>query len=528
MAGFKYAWWLCSAVGLAAATICMGGTLATAAVPALRQSSCATDALKKMGAACYEFIGPENWDHPTGRTVTLPVAVVSGPDTDPKLTPVFWFEGGPGGNRHLTSENEIRSQLADAASHRLVLIGSRGLRLSKPTLDCPGDELRGENRHFSSRVYGTKSLDERIKEWADIVKACSDKLTKEGVDVSQYSDYHIARDYDAIRQALGFDKIDIWGRSAGGGSVITFLKFYEPHVRAAILEDAWPVPVRDRPQPDVLVAYKQHVVDMLGICVRDNPECARRFPNYPVALDRAMATLNNKPYVTTVASQVDPSGRLKIRIDGTTLFWRLYSAFLSGPGYNELPKVLEAIDRGDYAALDDFFGLDDVDKVVRVNSAFGHHLANLCGSTGKSRPTPDEAIAMIKREPALMGFESQVFCAWWGKDGDVPISLHVLPVSDVPALAIHGQLDMCCGFRSTELLAQTMPNLQRVVFQAQLHSVGGACRRKLLAAFLKSPNEKLDASCKDDIPLKPWVFYEPTRPRAASASSATVTSSCCR
>ncbi|MEV0283475.1 alpha/beta fold hydrolase [Kribbella sp. NPDC050820] len=486
----------------------------SATLSTLQPSACASQALTNLGAKCYEFTAPENWDNPTGRTVRLPVAVVSNADTDPNATPVFNMPGGPGGSGHMTSENGIRSQLAELAPHRLVLVGNRGLEIAEPALLCNGMADRRGFRQFSPDVFGIKGLRQRIDQYAETVSACYQKLKGEGIDPTQYTDYHIARDYDEIREALGFDKIDLFGGSTGGGTVATYITYHGAHVRSAIMRSPWFPALRNRSLFDLIIESKQYATDILSVCVRDNEECASRFPDYLMAIDRARAILDKKPYVTSVASEVEPGGRLNIRIDGATFLTTLYmEADLNLAGrYNQLPKALEAIERGDYAALDDYFGLDDVDTrpdpvSETVGGANGHRYANLCGSMGKNRPTPEETIAMIEREPALLAWSSTVLCAWWGEDSDVPPSLNTLPASDVPVLAIHGQLDPCCGTRTTDFLAQSMPNLQRVVLQAQGHGAGGACRRSVIAQFLESPNEPVDDSCKNDQPLRPWVFY---------------------
>lgn len=414
----------------------------------LQPSECVTPALKAFGATCYTFTGQENWDHPNGKNVQLPVAVISGEGTDPNLEPLFYFPGGPGPSKDMQQEGRIQRRLADAGSRRLVLIGSRGLPLAKPALECPGiEKINHAFRRFAPDVYGARSLDARIKQQADHVKACYSKLKSEGIDVAQYTDYQIARDYDEVRKALGFNKINIYGISTGGGSVQTYLKYYDDHVRSAILGYPWGTALRNRPAIDELITAKNIAYDIMGICVRESKECASRFPDYLYAIDRAREKLDAKPYVTTVASEATSSGRLRIRIDGATFLGSLYYAQTpSFPDvYDKLPKALEAIERGDYKALDDYFRLDDVDQISASGWAMGHFWANVCGSMGENVPTPREATSMIKREPALMGYELNVFCAWWGERGDVPADLNTTVATNVPALAIHGQVDACCG-----------------------------------------------------------------------------------
>lgn len=473
------------------------------AEPTLKQSTCATEVLTKLGAKCYEFNGEENWDRPSGRAVTLPVAVLSNDGSDPKLPPVFYIIGGPGYS-YMENETKIRAMQEDIKPRTLVLVEQRGNMYAKPALNCPGlYKISHYGRNFGPTVFGTEDLDARIKQQSEFVKACYQKMKSEGVDVAQYTDYQIARDYDEVRKLLGYQTIDIYGGSTGGGTVVSFIKYYGGHVRSAIMGWPWLVELRNRPAIDEIFATKQKYDDVMAICVRDNKECASRFPDYLFAVDRARETLDAKPYETTVTTE--KGDKRKIRIDGATFIAQLYNN-LQG-NYHLLPKVLGAIKRGDYSKLDEFFDLKAIDKIEQEGYwTFGSFYARSCGDMGENRPTPEESIAMIKKEPALMGFELNVFCAWWGEKGNVPTIHNLLPNSDIPVLAIHMQMDPCCTTRMSDKLVKTIPNLQQVELQGQGHGAVTACRHKIVNAFLDSPHAKIDDSCKNDEPLRDWVF----------------------
>ncbi|WP_018236191.1 alpha/beta fold hydrolase [Ensifer sp. BR816] len=495
--------WL-GVTALAATLLYVGFTSGAAAQSMLRQSHCATEALMTLGATCYEFTGEENWDHPNGKTVTLPVAVLSNGDSDPQLTPVFFFFGGPGAT-HLANEEKIQATLEDIKPRRLVLVEPRGFMYARPALHCPGlNAINHYWRQFAPDVFDPVDLDTRIKQQSDYVQACYHKLKKDGVDVTKYTDYEIVRDYEEIREALGYESIDLYGVSTGAGTVLSFLKYHGAHVRSAVLGWPWINELRNRPAIDEFFTLKQVYADILATCVRESKECSQRFPGYMFEVDRVRAILDAKPYETTVSTET--GGQRKVRIDGAAFLSQLY--IYLPDNYHLLPKVLGAIKRDDYASLNEFFNLGAIDKVQPETPpwALGHLWAHMCGDMGKNRPTPEESIAMIKREPALMGFEPNLLCAWWGEDSDVPVNLNTPPVVGLPVLALHGQLDTCCGTRWSEILMKTMPNLQRVELQGQGHGADSPCRHRIISAFLSSPRAKVDDSCKNDEPLRNWLF----------------------
>ena len=223
-------------------------------------------------------------------------------------------------------------------------------------------------------------------------------------------------------------------------------------------------------------------------------------------IDRARRTLDEKPFVSVVETK--NGEKTTLSFDGVALMNTIYRNF--SRVYMKLPNVLSRIQRDDYSALDDFFRTNewtDVsnDDPTTINS-YGYYLAHICGDMGTNRPTKDDVLAMLEREPELLGFEDNKICAWWGTDGEVPAEHHDRFDSDVPALSLHGQLDECCGIRWGYYVAQTMPNLQLVELQGLGHGVPGQCRQRLISSFLEDPFSKIEDSCKNNVPLGPWVF----------------------
>ena len=125
---------------------------------------------------------------------------------------------------------------------------------------------------------------------------------------------------------------------------------------------------------------------------------------------------------------------------------------------------------------------------------------------GVNRLTEEDVVAMLEREPALVAFEDNKICAWWGVDGAVPPEHNDRFYSDAPGLSLHGQVDSCCTTRWGHYLARTMPNLQIVEFQALGHGLPGECRPQVISSFLNDPHTEVDDSCTDDVPLGPWVY----------------------
>ncbi|HEX4384246.1 MAG TPA: alpha/beta fold hydrolase, partial [Myxococcales bacterium] len=141
------------------------------------------------------------------------------PATGPRtLPPLYDFAGGPGisataGADFWAGPGTIHRQHRD-----VVLIDQRGTGQSAP-LDCP--EL-----HLGDLFEAP--LD------ATAVAACRGRLSAKA-NLSRYSTAESIADFDAVRAALGHERIDISGLSYGSRLAQEYLRAYPDRVRAIAL-----------------------------------------------------------------------------------------------------------------------------------------------------------------------------------------------------------------------------------------------------------------------------------------------------
>ncbi len=473
-----------------------------ATIPRIEAAECVTEALVSANADCYRFFGQEDRDRPNGTIVELPLGVIPPLTGSGDSDPLFYFPGGPGGSP-LRSFDWLHEVTGDRS---LVLIDHRGFAHAKPHLECPGSQLAPWFNQLSPAIVSSIDTGERLRIHAESVERCYDKLVGEGIDVSKYNEYDVARDVDEIRALLGYDKINILGWSTGGGGAISYLRYYQDNVRSMILGAPWFGEYRNRAAIDEFYTVKQKTTDILGECVASDPHCRELLPAWYYEIDRARRALDERPFLSIVETAAGEQRTLSF--DGVALMGKIYRDFENV--YMKLPNVLARIRRHDYSALDDFFATDQWVEVSADETSgvlpYGYYLAHICGDMGTNRPTKDDVLAMLEREPALLGYEDLKICAWWGVDGAVPPEHNNRFDSDVPGLSLHGQVDSCCGIRWGHYVAQTMPNLQLVEFSALGHGIPGRCRTQMIKSFLEDPSAKVDDSCKDDVPLGPWVF----------------------
>ncbi|MCC5882135.1 MAG: alpha/beta fold hydrolase [Halomonas sp.] len=511
----SYTWhWLGA---LSFALLCSSPSLAQnqtdeADLPRLEKAECPTEALTALGANCHTFHAPENWETPNGNTVALPVAVLapqSGAEqaVENDTPPVFFFPGGPGYSS-LDNRDYLEQLQKDIGNRTLVTMDHRGFTHAEPALECPEYAAVSPYHNILHTPAITASLEpmHRLGIITAEVEACYRKLIEEGVDVSQYNSHSVSRDVDEIRQLLGFEHIDAFGSSTGSGTVASFIQYHPESIRAAIFGWPWFNHLRNRPPVDELYTAKQTFTDTLALCAAEDEACREMLPNWMQAFDRARRMLDARPYVSHVAT---PYGSTEtLYFDGAAFIDTLY--LMLAADYAELPSLVAGIEAGDYSRLETFFRLEDYDHEPEAPAyALGYFLAHVCNDMGSNRPSRDDSIAAVQREPAVLGFEPPWLCAWWGEDGNVPVEHNDPPVSETPALAIHGQMDPCCGTRWSQHLQLTMPNLQYVEMQALGHNPVNECRSTMIQAFLDDPHSPVDSSCREEIEREPWVIAPP-------------------
>src|SRR5262249_14203289 len=153
-----------------------------------------------------------------GRKIKLHLVVLPALEERPRAIPLFDVAGGPG----VPSSGAAGFYATDGKVHRrhrdVVLLDQRGTGESSP-LRCPELELPDPG----TSMYPP-----------DAVRRCRRTLEKHA-DLAQYTTANAAADLDAVRAALGYDQIDLFGLSYGSRLSLEYIRRYPARVHAAIL-----------------------------------------------------------------------------------------------------------------------------------------------------------------------------------------------------------------------------------------------------------------------------------------------------
>ncbi|MFF7971516.1 alpha/beta fold hydrolase [Streptomyces sp. NPDC007905] len=222
---------LCAAAAMVAGSVTAppAGAAAPAPAAALTWKKCGTRDYPTLQCASVKV--PLDHAHPSGRQITLALSRV--PHTaKTSQGPLLVNPGGPGGSG-LTLAGYVASALPRSVAAQYDVIGfdPRGVGRSTPALDC-------SPRHFTSvrpdTVPATSALEQtNLKRAQSFAAACG----RTHADVLPYiTTVNAVRDMDAIRQALGAQKINYFGYSYGTYLGAVYAKLFPERVRRLVLD----------------------------------------------------------------------------------------------------------------------------------------------------------------------------------------------------------------------------------------------------------------------------------------------------
>ena len=187
------------------------------------------------GALCGKLAVPVDYDHLDGDVAAL--AMIRFPATGDKIGSLVINPGGPG-ESGIEAALGVVQTLPKRVRERFDLVGfdPRGVGSSRPAIwcnsDADNDRLRAEPKVDYSPA-GVAHIEDETKQF---VGRCVDKMGKNFL--ANVGTVNVARDLDAIRAALGDDKLTYLGYSYGTRIGSAYAEAYPQNVRAMILDGA--------------------------------------------------------------------------------------------------------------------------------------------------------------------------------------------------------------------------------------------------------------------------------------------------
>lgn len=424
---------------------------------------------------------PEDWSRPAGRQIPLHVVVVPAVEREAGAAPFVWLAGGPG----IAATESAPAYLGELSAHRqwrdVVLVDQRGTGHSNP-LRCPEIETRGP-------------LEEMYP--LDAVRSCRARLEKKA-DLRQYTTANSVRDLEAVREALGYERVDLAGLSYGSLLALSYLRAHPDRVRAAVLLGTAP-PGKKYPLHHGENA--QRALDVVFAECEADPPCRKAFPEVRRDWETVLERLEASP-VTLTRPSPRAGAPLRIAIRRDT-FGHAFGSIL-GSAPRDVPFVVHEMAIGNFGPFLDGLHLDQASPFAE-----GLYLSLDC-TEETSRITDAEAEAAARGNylGAYRISEQRRACREWPL-GAVPPD-HAAPVTaDVPVLLMTGSLDASTPPAWAEEVAGHLARARHVIIEDLPHFPDGLshmeCYDRIIDAFLRDPQpDKVDTSCLPS--MKPPPF----------------------
>lgn len=435
------------------------------------------------GAECAVLEVPEDPTRPEGRKLSLKVGLVASRAAEPQPDPVIYFAGGPG-----QSTTESYASMAGAFARlrdkrHLVFVDQRGTGGSH-RLAC----------EFPQELAASQATDPAVQ-----TRMASDCLATLDADVSQYTTTVAAADIEALRQAIGAPKLNLYGGSYGTRMAQEYARQHPDAVRSIILDGV---------VPPELALGSEHSINLettlkaiLGRCA-GQPACVEAFGDPYRSLytlrDQARATPLPVPMRDPLTHQ---ARELKLDEAAVVTIARL---FAYGPETAALlPLLVDEALKGRPQSLVAQAALIYDSLTGMINH--GMQLSVICAEDAARLGNRDEDENLILGN-ALVGVTMNQ-CAVWPK-GPVSKDFNEPLKTDTPVLLLSGEFDPVTPPRYGDQVLASLGKARHLVGKGQGHILlPRGCTPRLAAEFVdKLDPEGLDASCLDSLGASPFFI----------------------
>ncbi len=385
---------------------------------------------------------PENRSRPDSRKIGLKFVRFASTATEPG-SPIVYLAGGPGG-----------SGLAAATGSRFPLFMAFREIADVIALDQRGTGATGGIALRCFETFGYPS-DQPGDEEAMLAAAreaaanCARSIEARGIDISGYNSVESADDLDALRRALGAEKITLWGISYGTHLGLATLKRHGQHIDRVILAG-----LEGPDQSYKLPSNVQKLMEEIAAIAAADPAIHERIPDLLQALQEILDRLERQP----VTADGVTLGAFDVRL--------VVSSMLRGPSsFESLPGLIYDMQQGDFSAI------------ARASARYrsgpaGHAMSYAMDCASGATAARLERIAWEAEETLLADAINYPFpgiCTAW-KVPDLGDAFRANVRTDVPALFISGTLDGRTPPSNAEELLPGFSNAAHLVIEGAGHS----------------------------------------------------------
>ncbi len=432
-------------------------------------------------AQCGTFTVYEDRAAGAGRQIDLRIAVLPAISRNPAPDPLFFLTGGPG---QAATESFLLLQRAFMRLNQdrdIVLIDQRGTGQSHPLRCTPPEETAADSAT------------------TDLLAAC---LAQLDADPRFYTTSIAMADLDAVREALGYEQINLYGVSYGTRAAFTYMRAYPGRVRTVVLDGVAP------PQLALglgLATDAQRALDLIFTRCAADPDCQEKFPALEATFAALMADLTANPADVSLRHPI--TGEMfEMTLEPGMVAGAVRLLSYAPESVALLPLLLHnAQTKGELNLLAAQYLIITHELETSITNGMGFSV--LCA---EDVPFFTAEQAAIANEGTFIGNGETdnllEICEVWPR-GDTPPDFKDAVSGDWPVLLLSGEYDPVTPPAYGDLAAETLPNSLHIVAPGQGHNVvGRGCIPKLTRSFIETGTlEDLDTACAAE--SAPFPFF---------------------
>lgn len=438
----------------------------------------------RVAARCGQLSVPEDRSQPAGRQIALKIAIIPAISRNPASDPLVFLTGGPG---QAATESYLQyTGVFERINQKraIILVDQRGTGQSNP-LVCPSFNDAGEETNNEQ-----------------IVALLQDCLKGLEANPAQYTTWIAAEDLDQVREALGYQKINLYGISYGTRMAQTYMKRYPDRVRAAILDGV--VPQAEALGADVAIDAQRALDQIIKRCEKE-ADCNQAFPQFRQEFNTLLEHLKNNPQKLTLAHPLEGKEvGVKFNADALAATIRLLS--YAPETVSLLPMLVHnAYASKDYHQLAAQYLIVTQQLSDSISEGMGYTVIctedvpflNLEEIRQKDRATylGDVQVEALTR-----------ICSVW-PHGSLPPGFKDALRSDTPVMILSGENDPVTPPENGAQVAAGLSNSLHLVAPGQGHGViTRGCIARLATMFIEQgTGNGLDTACVQEI--QPMPFF---------------------
>ncbi|MEC4087095.1 alpha/beta hydrolase [Pseudoalteromonas rubra] len=405
---------------------------------------------------------------------------------------ILAFAGGPGQSAIEVAAVFARILRYAREDRDIILVDQRGTGKST-LLQCDTDPLEAQ------LAFNDDALP--IFEYSrDETQKCKTKLN---TDLSNFTTVAAASDFEAVRLALGYQKLHLFGASYGTRIAQEYMRRYPQAVASATLDGVVPM-------QQSLVAIGEAIdksLQAIFIDCTEKADCRQQYPKLDQQYQTLITQLEAQPAIVQI-----PHPRthrpIPLVLTQSKVRSAVRMALYSHTTRALVPLAISEASRENYLPLVGLMGSDSAFGSL----AMGMHSAIVCGEDWPVL-TPQERARFSATYFGRMMIESlDASCPVWQVDA-VDKTFYQPLTTSIPTLLLSGGLDPATPPEWAELAMENMANARHLIAEEATHGVAAqSCADKLVAEFIDHGElKRLDASCLSKTAVKRY-FMNPNGP----------------